>query len=107
MARDISGTAMEAAQAVFDATRSRPFEHAVHVFIGVLRSVPDCAPTEVSAGTLQVVEHLAERVVEAIEARIESDADSKARQLDLSESVYSIRGALEKLDYWQRHYSVG
>ena len=106
MTPDTSGAAMEAAQTVFDTTRGRKFDQAVRAFERILGAVPDSAPDEISAGALQVLRHLAERVIARIEERVESEVDGQPLQLELAEHVYEIRRVLEKIDYWQRHYTV-
>lgn len=106
MTSDTSAAAMEVAQSVFEAKRGGRFNRAVQEFVGVLRTVPDCAPVEISAGMIQVLQHLAERVIQQIEHRLATGEDRRSLQRDLAEAVYDIRRALEEIDLWQRHYAA-
>jgi len=101
---DIPATAMGIAETVFEVKRGRPFETAVTEFVRVLRTVPDGPPGETSTGTIQVLQHLAERVIRRIEERLARGEDRQPLQQRLAESVYDIRRALEELDRWQQHY---
>jgi hypothetical protein len=105
MTSDTPAAAMEIAQTVFEAKRGRKFDRAVREFVHVLRTVPDCPPVEISGGTIQVLRHLAERVIEQIEQHSTSGQDRKAVQQDLAQAAYDIRHALEEIDRWQRHYA--
>ena len=97
---------MDIAQTVFKTQIGRQFHHAVREFVHVLRTVPDCGPAEISGGGIQVLRHLAERVIEQIERRLESGEDRPSLQQELATAVYDIRSALEEVDRWQRHYTV-
>ena len=100
-----SATAMDIAQTVFEQKRGRQFNRAVREFVRVLHTVPDCARDELSGGAIQVLRHLAERVIEQIEHRLASNEDRPSLQQELAAAVHDIRGALEEIDHWQRHYA--
>ena len=100
-----AATAMDTAQTVFDAKQGRQFNRAVREFVRVLRTVPDCARAEISDGAIQVLRHLAERVIEQIEHRLASGEDRPSLQQDLAAAVYDIRSTLEQVDHWQRHFA--
>jgi hypothetical protein len=100
-----SATAMDIAQTVFEQKRGRQFNRAVREFVRVLRTVPDCAPDEISGGAIQVLRHLAERVIEQIERSLASGEDRPPLQQDLATAAHDIRSALDEIDHWQRHYA--
>jgi hypothetical protein len=95
-------TAMDIAQTVFETKLGRQFHRAVREFVHILRTVPDCAPDEVSGGAIQVLRHLAERVIEQIEHRLASGEDRPPLQRELATAVHDIRSALGEIDHWQR-----
>ena len=95
-------TAMDIAQTVFDTKLGRQFHRAVREFVHVLRTVPEYGSAELSRGSIQVLQHLAERVVEQIERRLESSEDRSSLQQELATAVHDIRSALEEIDHWQR-----
>jgi len=97
-------TAIDIAQTVFDTKLGRQFHRAVREFVHVLRTVSDCGPAEISGGAIQVLRHLAERVIEQIEHRLESSTDRPSLQQELATAVYDIRSALEEIDQWQRQW---
>jgi hypothetical protein len=97
-------TAMDIAQTVFDAKLGRQFQRAVREFVHVLRTVAGYGPGEISGGSIQVLRHLAERVIEQIERRLESSEDRPSLQQELATAVYDIRSALEEIDRWQRQW---
>jgi hypothetical protein len=96
-----STTALEAAQRVFDAKRGRAFDRAVHEFVHVIRTVLDGAPGEISGGAIQVLGHLAGRVIDRIEQQLAAGHDRTAVQQDLAQAMKDIRLALEEID--RRH----
>ena len=95
---------MDIAQTVFDAKLGRQFQRAVREFVHVLRTVAGYGPAEISGGAIQVLRHLAERVIEQIERRLESSEDRPSLQQELATAVYDIRSALEEIDHWQRQW---
>jgi hypothetical protein len=80
------------------------FEHAVMAFARYLGTVPDCTPTELTTSDIEELQHLAEGVIEVIEARLEMGRDRKSVQRDLAGAVYRIRRELEQIELWRRHY---
>lgn len=105
MTTQLATVAMNVAQTVFVAKQGKPFIRAVREFVNVLRTVPDCAPAAVSGGSIQVLQYLGERVIEQIEQRLAEGSDRAKVQQELATAVYDIRGALEELDRWQRHFA--
>ena len=97
--------AMNVAQTVFAAKRSSQLNRAVREFVDVLRTIPDCAAGAVSAGSIQLLQHLGERVIEQVEQRLAEGADRERMQQELAAAVYDIRSALEEVDRWQRHFA--
>ena len=104
MTSHTSATAMDIAQTVFDAKLGRQFHRAVREFVQELRTVPDCGPAEISGGAIQVLRHLAERVIEQIERRLESGEDRRSLQQELATAVYDVRSALEEIHHSQRQW---
>jgi hypothetical protein len=98
---DTPTTALDIAQTVFEAKPGRTFDRAVQEFVHVLRTVPDGAPVEISGGTIQVFQHLAERVIEQIEQRLTGGHRRSVRE-NLAQAVSDIRHAVEEIGRWQR-----
>ena len=71
-----SATAMDIAQTVFETRLGRQFHRAAREFVEVLRTVPGGAPDEMSGGAIQVLRHLAERVIE------QSNVASRVARID-------------------------
>ena len=106
MTADIVLHAADAAARLNDAHWRRPFEHAATRFIQVLGSVPDCRAHEISDAEVRALQRIAEGVIDRIEARIDTGADSAAIQRALAGRVYEIRRLLEEVYEWRRHYGV-
>jgi hypothetical protein len=102
---EIVTRAMAVSDTIQGASRSYALETAVSRFRRLLSTVPDYAPQELSAHTIDTLGRLAEDVIARIEQRVSSGTDSGAVQLDLVEAVYQIRRALEDIDRWRRHYA--
>jgi hypothetical protein len=99
--------AMNVAQTVFEAKRGRQFSRSVREFVDVLRTVPDFPAAAISAGSIQVLQYLGERVIEQIEQRLAEGADREGLQQELAAAVYDIRSALEEVDRWHRRFAGG
>jgi hypothetical protein len=97
MMSDLPAIAVECAQLAFETRRGEPLARAVREFVPVLRSSP---------AALQVLRHLAERVIVQIEQQVAVGRDRATTQRDLVEFVDAIRGALEAIDHWQQHYAA-
>jgi hypothetical protein len=85
------------------ATYEDPFVEAVRHFIGLLQSVPDSTPAEWSCDSLAIVREASEDVVEAIEEWLERHETPGTTARKLARQIYTIRGALEEIDRWERH----
>jgi hypothetical protein len=88
-----------------ETTRRSPFERAVDEFRRLLHTIPDHAVGELPPDAMTALSASAEQVIDCIENRISSGADSASTQLALARAVYSIRGSLEGMDRWRRHYA--
>jgi hypothetical protein len=95
---------MDIAQSVFETKLGRQFHRAAREFVHVLRTVPACAPDELSGGSMQVLRHLAERVIEQIEHRLASGEDGPPLRQDLAAAARDIRCALKEIDRWRRDH---
>jgi hypothetical protein len=69
--------------------------------------VPDCAPHALSVAEVTTLRHLAEGVIEQIEARLSARADPASRQQALAGTVYEIARLMEEITIWSRHYRMG
>jgi hypothetical protein len=107
MTADIMLQAVDAAAQLNDAHWGRPFEHAATRFTQLLGSVPDCEAHEVPDADVRALQRIAEDVIDRIEARIDTGADSAAIQRALAGRVYEIRRLLEEVYEWRRHYRMG
>ena len=54
--------------------------------------------------TLQLLQPVAEQVIQQIEDHLATVSDRHAIQRSLAEAIYELRRTLEELDYWRRHY---
>ena len=64
--------AVEIAARLRNAQRLRVFEEAAADFVRLIGMVPDCAPHALSVTEVTTLRHLAEGVIEQIEARLRS-----------------------------------
>ena len=99
---------VERALAISDAVRRATHRHAFHrqigAFVQLLATIPDYAPRDFSSEAIAVLRTLAEGVIAHIEERLSTIGDSHRIRVDLAETVYDIRRALEEIDTWRRHY---
>ena len=86
------------------ATHRRAFQHALAEFVAIIRSVPDYPPAAVSLDEMHSLTAAAQSVIDDIEHRVIAADDSVGVQVTLVETVYAIRGGLEEMDRWQRHF---
>jgi len=94
-----------AAAAVLAERGSRRLGRDVHAFIDLIATVPDHAPGEVSRESLNALRALAEEVISRIEDYL-AQTDGRPRQAqELASSIYEIRKTLERVHYWEKHYS--
>jgi hypothetical protein len=106
MTADIMLQAVDAAARLNDAHWRRSFDDAANRFVQLLGSVPDCGAHEISDADVRTMQRIAEAVIDRIEARIDTGADSAAIQRALAGRVYEIRRLLEEVYEWRRHYAV-
>ena len=106
MTADIMREAVDAAARLNDAHWRRPFEHAATRFVQLLGSVPDCGADEISDADVRALQRIAEGVIDRIEARLGTGADSAAIQRALAGKVYEIRRLLEEVYDWRRHFAA-
>ena len=97
-------TAQKLVEEIATAEGGRSFDHRVIEFTRLLATVPDSSPSEITTADLDILRELAERVIREIESRLEVHDDRQAVQSDLAEAVYRIRGGLEEMDRWRRHF---
>jgi hypothetical protein len=102
---NVSSTAAAIVDTISGAKSSRPFENGVKEFVRVLRTMSDGTPGDTSAATIQVMQSLAETVIQLIEARLAENVDPARVQRRLAQGVYDIRRTLEEADHWRRHYA--
>jgi hypothetical protein len=99
--------AVEIAARLRNAQRLRVFEEAAADFVRLIGMVPDCAPHALSVAEVTTLRHLAEGVIEQIEARLSARADPAGRQQALAGTVYEIGRLMEEITIWSRHYRMG
>jgi hypothetical protein len=86
------------------ATHRRAFQHALAEFVAIVRSVPDYPPATFSFDEAHSLTAAAQSVIDDIERRVSTQDDRAGVQVALVEAVYAIRGGLEEIDRWQRHF---
>lgn len=100
-------TAQTLVEEIATAEGARSFDHRVIEFTRLLAGVPDSSRSEITTADLDTLRELAERVIQAIESRLEVHNDRQAVQSDLADAVYRIRHGLEEMDRWRRHFFQG
>ena len=93
-----------AAAAVLAERGSRRLGRDVRTFIDLISTVPDHVPGEVSSESLNALRALAEDVIDFIEEHLAEIGGRPRQAQELASSIYQIRKALERIDYWERHY---
>jgi hypothetical protein len=101
---DVASDAVGLAAAVEAALVQDRFERAVEDFVKFVRRVPDSDPLAWSDASLDSIGNAAEKVIEAIESRIDDGKDSQRTARHLAADVYAIRRALEEIHIWRRHF---
>ena len=100
---------LTAARAITDGISARVFGHSfvadLHAFLERLVAIPDCGPGEATEAVMQEIRHEADRMIEAIETRIESGGDRQASQHEMAAVIYRIRRAMENIEAWHRHFA--
>jgi hypothetical protein len=91
-------------QAIATATRGKAFEASVKEFTDALARIPDYPHAEMSKEHFDLVNRLAEQVIECIESRLYDGDDSHSLKREMAKSVYAIRKAQEELFKWRRHF---
>jgi hypothetical protein len=86
------------------ATHRRAFQHALAEFVAIVRSVPDYPRATFSLDDTHSLTAAAQSVIDDIERRVSTQDDRAGVQVALVEAVYAIRGGLEEIDRWQRHF---
>lgn len=94
----------EAARAVRRSPAGGAFIRAVETYGDALSAIREHNPAEVTDDELRRLQQEAERVIEAIERRIDSGQDRASGQLALAEAVYGVRRKMEKLTEWHQHH---
>jgi len=95
-----------AAAAVLAKRGSRRLGRDVRAFVDLIATVPDRAPGEVSRESLNALRALAEDVINRIEDSLAETHGRPRQAQELAWSIYEIRKTLERLHYWERHYSL-
>jgi hypothetical protein len=102
-APELLGAISAAAEGLSSAS-GRTFLKLLRDFVGALAHVPDFPSAEFTPVEIEHLSATAERVIEAIERRIEAGNDRMTTQRELAEAVYEIRRELEEIAHWRRHY---
>jgi hypothetical protein len=89
-------------QAAVATTSGRAFMREVEHFIARLNALPQHPASELSAGQFELVNSLADEMVEQIEVRLEQAKDGATLRQELAEAVYRIRREAEKVYLWRR-----
>ena len=96
--------AISAAAEGLSSASGRTFLKLMREFVGALAHVSDFPAAEFTTLEIEQLSATADRVIEAIERRLESSKDRGATQQELAESVYEIRREMEEITRWRRHY---
>ncbi len=94
-----------AAAAVLAERGARRLGRDVRAFIDLIGTVPDHAPGEVSRESLNAIRALAEQVINRIEDQLNQTGGRPRLAQELASAIYEIRKTLERLHYWEKHYS--
>jgi hypothetical protein len=105
MNADVVNRAVGAAATLRDAHSNHAFEHGLSEFMRALGSVPDAGVHDISAQGIAALQKLSEEVIDAIEAKVESDPASRRTQ-PLVTKIYEIRRLLEEVHHWRQHYAT-
>ena len=79
------------------------FTHHLARIVTAFGAIPDLPPDAVTATELARLRELADQTVDAIERRIDSDADDLAVQQQLAGTIYEVRKRMEAVEVWFRH----
>ena len=66
--------------------------------VTALGAIPDFQPAEFSEADRQRLREMADEIVEAIETRIDSDADRESVKQHLASTVYEVRRRMEVIE---------
>jgi hypothetical protein len=82
----------------------KAFEASVARFTERLAMIRDCPAADVPQATFDQVSGLADQVIEAIEQRLNDGNDGASLKRRLANTVYAIRGEIEELFRWRKHF---
>ena len=97
--------ALHATSSLSETSGRRGFLRGIREFIEALATISDYSLTAFPKEDRDYLGVVAERVILAIERRIESQRDSSAVQIELAAAVYDIRRLLEEAARWWNHAS--
>src|SRR5688500_10187198 len=72
-------------------------------FVSALAHVPDLPAADFTAVEIDQLSSHADRVIAAIERRIEDGTDRPAVQQEMAAFIYDIRSRLEEIARWRKH----
>jgi hypothetical protein len=101
---DLVDQLVEHSSAVAAATRGKAFEARVQQFTGALATIPDYPHAQMSQDHFDMVNRLAEQVIESIEGRLYDGDDGESLKQEMARSVYAIRKAQEEVFRWRKHF---
>jgi hypothetical protein len=87
------------------AKRHSEFTHKLAHVVTAIGAIPDLPPQDFTDGAMARLRELADEAVDAIERRIDSDAEGGGVPQQLAGTVYEIRRRMEVVETWFRHFA--
>lgn len=103
-ASELLKAASTAANGLSSDTSGRAFRRFTREFVDALARVPDYPAADFSPLEIEQLSSTAERVIAAIERRLEAEDDSSSVKQELAETIYDVRRNLEEIGRWRRHH---
>src|SRR5471030_263074 len=87
--------------------QDRSFVDELAHVVTALGMIPDSPPVDFTVSDRNRLREIADEVVEAIELRIDSNADNDSKKQHLASTVYEIRRRMEVIETWFTHAFPG